>query len=325
MTATTTWMRNAISLGLLGLAAAGIGTTRLTVAENYADLERESEVYAMPQQDQLLVFSLGYRAALADLLFGRTMVAAGVHFAEKRVFHHLDAYLRGILALEPDFYDVYYYADSMLTLSTVVMPKENYRIARDILEQGMERFPNDAELWMNSGQFIAYLAPTRELPANENVNEWRAAGAKMIQHACDVWPADVPYPSSCVQSTRLLTENGEEEAAIRALERMLLIADDASRPDFEKVRAQAMTQLARLTNQRFARKRQEGLESLIRQQRVDLPGVSSSQYQLIAPPTDPDRCVGLRQPADRAICASSFARRRELLDQAVDRELDPQN
>lgn len=283
-------------------AVASIASVRPGLAEDFEQLDRESTVYALPEPEKLSVFTLGYKAAAADLLFGSTLVESGIHFAEHRVFEDLDKYLWAIVSLEPRFYDVYYFADSLLTLSTVEMPAENFVKARRLIEKGLELFPDEPQLWLSSGQFLAYSAPQR-IPDSEDKSEWRAAGARVIHHACEIWPRDTPLPIGCVGSARYLSENGEREAEIRSLERMIAVSDD------QKVRAQAMTRLAELSNSRDARKRQERLEALAAEQRADFPGLSESRYQLLTPPADPTACVGLSGVDREKSCASSFQAR----------------
>src|SRR5688572_1007500 len=209
---------------LLALSALGISVARKPLVRDHQKTSTLSDVYALPNPEHLKLFSLGYRSALADLLFGRTLVAAGMHFSEKKVFEHLDGYLYAIVALEPRYRDVYYYADSLLTLSTVRMPARNYRIARDLQERGRRLFPDDAQLWISSGQFMTYLA-VQWLPPEEDADEWRGAGAKVLQHACDIWPYQ-ELPSSCLGVTSVLSRLGEREATIRSLERLIAVADD---------------------------------------------------------------------------------------------------
>lgn len=285
---------------LAALASVGvIAAVQPGLSEEFAQLDRESSIYALPEPEQLAVFTLGYRAAAADLLFGTTLVEAGIHFAEHRVFEDLDKYLWAIVSLDPKFYDVYQFADSLLTLSTVEMPPENFVKARRLIEKGLENFPDEPQLWLSSGQFLAYMAPPR-LPETEDKNEWRAAGARVIHHACEIWPKGTPLPLGCVSSSRYLSENGEREAEIRALERMLAVSDDP------KVRAQAMARLAQVSNAREARKRHERLDALAAEQRADLPGLSESRYQLLSPPVNVAKCAGLRAIDLKQSCASSF-------------------
>lgn len=288
-------------LVLLSIFASGalVHESRKAITQKYQKLDAEMGVYAIPQEEQLLVFSLGYRAALADLLFGRTLVSAGIHFAERRVFHHLDAYLLGILALEPDYLDVYMMADTLLNLSTVEMPLENFRTARTIQERGLERFPNHEELWHSVGQFIAYFAPPR-LPENENPAEWKLRGSEILQHACDIWPDPSDLPDSCLNSANLMLRQGENEAAIQALERLIAIADDPN------VRSSALTKLSRLLGERVARKRAETLVHIDDLRMRQLPDLNRTLFQLLVPLTDLDTCAGLHAPPAALECATSF-------------------
>lgn len=288
---------------LLALAVGGIGWTQPRALALSQRLGDEEHVYAMPNPEHLKVFSLGYHAAFADLLFGRTLVDAGIHFVEKRVFVHLDAYLNAIVALEPRFRDVYYYADTMLNLSTVEMPRENLRKARDLQERGLKEFPDDPQLWLSVGMFVGYVAPQR-LPKDEDVREWKAAGVAMIQHACDVWPRGEVVPRVCFSSLRLLENVGETEAAISSLERLLAMTDDP------RLRSDVVGYLARLTGAREARRRERVTQDLEERQLRDLPGISRTEYQLLAPPTNVRACVGRTTPWDLEACASSFAARR---------------
>ena len=267
-------------------------------------LGNEEHVYAMPNPEHLKVFSLGYRAAMADLLFGRTLVDAGTHFVERRVFLHLDAYLDAVVALEPRFRDVYYYADTLLNLSTVEMPRENLRKARNLQERGLKLFPDDPQLWMSAGMFVAYVAPQR-LADNEDKDEWKAAGVAMIQHACDVWPKAEITPRVCVSSFGLLEKTGKTEAAIASMERLLAMTDDP------QIRSGVLEYLARLTGERAALRREKAAQRMEERQLADLPGLSRTQYQLLVPRTDVRACVGRSLPWALDECASSYAGRTE--------------
>jgi hypothetical protein len=289
---------------LCGLAAIGLAWAQPKGMRMVEKLGKEEHVYAIPNPEHLKVFSLGYRAALADLLFGLTLVDAGTHFVERRVFWHLDAYLEAVVALEPRFRDVYYYADTMLNLSTVEMPRENLRKARDLQERGLKLFPDDPQLWMSVGMFVAYVAPQR-LPASEEVSEWKAAGVEMIQHACDVWPKAEVTPRVCVSSFGLLEKTGKTEAAIASLERLLAMTDDPT------MRAGVLDYLTRLTGERAALRRDKAAQRLEERQMADLPGLDRTTYQLLVPATDVRACVGLTIPWNKGDCASSFAGRSE--------------
>lgn len=300
----------------VGACALGIWATQPRLSKDYTDLGVAAEIYAMPSEEQLVVFSLGYRAAAADLLFGRTLVAAGIHFEERRIFHQLDAYLKGILALDPAYYDVYRYADTLLNLSTVEMPKENLWIAREIQERGLRQFPSDPQLWLSTGYFVGYSAPNRMSAPEEQKEkaEWRAAGAKILEHACSIWDDLENLPDVCISTASVLSETGEREAAINALERLIAVSDD------ERIRQEALVRLRALTDERTASKRRKTLELLEELRGEDLPMVDRLRYQLLAPPNDVRECIGRREIASDVECATSFETRGELMRQVPGKE-----
>jgi hypothetical protein len=287
-----------VPLALLALSVAGISAARPALVRDYQKSNTLTDVYALPNPEHLKLFSLGYRSALADLLFGRTLVAAGMHFSEKKVFEHLDGYLYAIVALEPRYRDVYYYADSLLTLSTVRMPPGNYRIARELQARGRRLFPDDAQLWISSGQFMTYLA-VQWLPEGEDPDEWRRAGAEVLQHACDIWPYQ-ELPASCLGVTSVLSRMGEREATIRSLERLIAVTDDPA------VRLEAARRVEGLlgeqAREQFHRRVQKTEELRAR----DLPLLSRTEYQLVGPPWDPAHCLAVVDPQNAPGCASSF-------------------
>lgn len=291
-------MKALVPLALLALSVAGISTARPLLVQDYQKTSTLTDIYALPDPEHLKLFSLGYRSALADLLFGRTLVAAGMHFSEKKVFEHLDGYLHAIVALEPRYRDVYYYADSLLTLSTVRMPPRNYRIARDLQARGRRLFPDDAQLWISSGQFMTYLA-VQWLPAGEDPDEWRRAGAEVLQHACDIWPYQ-ELPASCLGVTSVLSRLGEREATIRSLERLVAVTDDPA------VRSEAARRIEGLlgeqAREQFHRRVQKTEELRAR----DLPLLSRTEYQLVGPPWDPAHCLAVLDPQSAPDCATSF-------------------
>lgn len=306
------WRNDAAMIAALALSAVGIAWSRPKVAEDYKELGTSGDIYAIPSEDQLVVFSLGYRSAAADLLFGRTMVAAGVHFSEKRVFHHLDAYLKGIIALDPKYLDVYRYADTLLNLSTVEMPKENLFIAREIQERGLKEFPHEPQLWISTGQFMAYLAPSR-FTDEKTKREWRLAAIPILQHACDIWPSREALPDTCLSSATLYNEAGEIDAAISSLERLIAVSED------ETLRARAADKLRQLAGERAARKVQESLRHLEPLREGDLPAVSPLRYQLLSPPFNEKQCVGESFVRDELTCATSFLDRSDILEKARQR------
>lgn len=284
---------------LLALSVGLVSWARPLVAASYTRVASSSDSYALPAPSQLIVFSLGYRSALADLLFGRTLVASGIHFSSKRVFESLDSYLDAVATLDPLYRDVYYYADPLLTLSSVEMPKRNYRIARDFQERGRKLFPDDAELWMSSGLFMAYLAP-QHLPEGESVDEWKVAGAHLIEHACNVWPDQHALPAACISVATLLSRAGEVAASEGALRRLIAITDDP------QVKSQAIARLTALLGAARAEEMRKTLGALGLLHAHDLPLSSRAAYQMMGPPSEFARCSGELFAEQSVSCTTSW-------------------
>lgn len=291
-----------VTLGLVGLSAGALVYAQPRLARVYGETKAVEDVYAIPNPEHLRVLSLGHRSALADYLFATTLVTAGQHFIARTNFTQLDAYLEAVLALEPEYHDVYMYADSLLTISTIELPAENVRIARDIQERGLALFPDDADLWMQAGQFAAYFAPMR-LPKTENVAEWRKAGARMVQHACEIWPFPNQLPVACLGTVGMLNKLGETAAAIRSLERIVAITDD------DGVRARAAKQLEALLGDQAREAFRQRAGELERERSRDLPIANRALYQLLGPRRDPVRCLSREPDALGNECASAFGMR----------------
>ncbi len=291
-------LRSGLALSLLVLAGIVISVVRPRVVEDFDSLRTKTDVYALPSPEQAIVASLGYRSALADLIFAHVLVSYGIHFEQKRLYEYAPEYLDTITALDPSFRDPYYLADTLIILQPVDPPKERYRRARTILERGLEAFPDDAELALVAGQFMAYLAYPH-LPADEDKKEWRIAGARVLAHACDMLGAGGNIPHHCVTAASLFSRAGEREATVRSLRRVLAISDN------EEVRQKALAYLRRIESAQLAEDTQTRLRAMDEMRQNDLPLVDRAQFQLIAPATDPFECAGVRAAQNEG-CASSF-------------------
>lgn len=281
-----------VAFGLACLVAVtGVAFTQPRLAAHFRTASNEDTVYALPPPEQLEVFTLGYRDAFADYLFGSTLVEAGIHFSEKRHFPALERYLNAIVALDPYYRDVYYYADALLTLSTVVVDKANYRAARDLEEKGAPLFSHDEMLWRSAGEFLAYLAPPH-LPPNEDPDEWRTAGARMLEHAC-VLASDGASAGDCFSAATILSKGGELDASIAALERVVRMTQDP------EVREEAEARLGRLLGLRLAEEYSASREREESRYRRELPFVPRELFELLPRDVDYRDCAGLAREAAR--------------------------
>jgi hypothetical protein len=280
----------ALGLGLLTLAV-----TRPGLVDAHHRITLQHDAYLLPPPAQTRMLSLGYRAALADLIFGHVLVSAGIHLSEKRLFEFADLYLEAVTELDPKFRDPYRYSDAILTLQSVRAPEESYRKARKLLLRGTEAFPYDQALWASAGQFLAYLAPG-QLSDPKEAAEFKQDGARLLARACELIGKNENIPHHCVTAAALFSEAGNRASAQTFLEKLLIVSDDPEIRELAQAKLAAMGVKAQ--TQRFEQLRRD-----------DLPFVSHEGLAALGPRFDPAACAGKgARDADEA-CATSFRER----------------
>lgn len=291
-----------VGWALLSASVAGIGVSRTWLFPRFVKLREKSDVYALPSPDQVVVASLGYRSALADLLFAHVLVWHGLHFQEKRRLEFAADYLDTVSALDPTFRETYYYGDTLIAMQPVPPSREDYWRARKLLERGLANRPGDTELWLSAGQFMAYVAaPWLDDPKEKA--EWKLAGARVLARACELVGSNQNIPFHCITAASLFTKAGEREATIQFLERVLAVSDD------DEIRDLA-TRYLQVALGEQARERFKVRANRLRVAwREDLPFVSLTQELVIGPPAAAERCAGLAQAA--SACATTWQAWRE--------------
>src|SRR6185437_3122910 len=81
-------------------------------------VRERSDVYALPPPRQLVALSLGYRSALADVLWAHLLVSQGLHTEQHRRYGNLIRLLDAINTLEPTYRDPYRFAESLITFQS---------------------------------------------------------------------------------------------------------------------------------------------------------------------------------------------------------------
>lgn len=283
------------SLVALGLGLVTLALARPGLVAAHQRITSQHDAYLLPPAEQTRLMSLGYRAALADLIFGHVLVSAGLHLSEKRLFEFADLYLEAVAELDPKFRDPYRYADALLTLQSVQVPEDMYRKARKLLLRGTREFPYDQALWASAGQFMAYMAPGQLHDANEAA-DFKREGARLLARACELIGKNENIPHHCVTAAALFSEAGNRASAQAFLEKLLVVSDDP------EIRAMANAQLAAMGvkahTQRFEQLRRE-----------DLPFVSHEGLAALGPRFDPAACAGKRDRDADDACATSFRER----------------
>jgi hypothetical protein len=244
-------------------------------------------MYALPSPNQVVALSLGYRAALADLIWANVLVSYGLHFQEKRRFEFVGNYLDTINALDPKYEAPYRFADTLLTLQPQAVPSENYDKAREILQRGMKELPNSPELWSTAGQFLAYIAPGAFGQNEKKKAEWRLDGAQAMAHACEISESGSNIPYHCIVAAGILNKAGKRDAQIQMLTRVLSVNDD---PNIQQL---ARSQLAQLKNELKNDVAPRRNEYFSKAWKADLSYLTKDTMLVIGPKADPATCSGV--------------------------------
>jgi tetratricopeptide (TPR) repeat protein len=265
-------------------SAVVIAWLRPGLFEDFRRVRVTSDVYALPAPEQTIALSLGYRSALADLLYAHVLVSSGIHFQEKRRFEFVGNYLDTINALDPAFRSPYHHADALLTLQTVRARREDYYKAREILERGLRARPFDSDLWLTAGQYISYLGPQYLSPSEQK--EWKRTGARILARACELVGDNRALPYHCIAAAGVLNQQGNREAVIDFLERVIAVTDEP------EIRELALGYLERAIGERQHEQAKARLDRFAKAKQQDLPFVSLDLLLTLAPAFDWTRCAG---------------------------------
>jgi tetratricopeptide (TPR) repeat protein len=280
------------------IAALAVARTRPLLVDRYRRLHEASDFYPLPSPEQTVVLSLGYRAALADLLFAHVLVSYGLHFQDKRRFDFVGRYIDTMNALDPIFVEPYRFADTLLVISPKAPRLEDYVKAKDILERGIANLPYDTELWLVAGQYMAYVARPH-LPDEAMKARWGKRGAELLARACELASENEAIPYHCISAARLFHKAGEREAAIRSLERLLAVTDD---PEIERL---ALGYLAKHLSEREEERQQTRRQAFRERWGKDLAFASKDLLLVLGPDFDTSRCAG-PEHAKQPECATSW-------------------
>jgi hypothetical protein len=288
-------------LGVTALcaSAAVIAAFQHRAASHEHRVKETSDVYVLPPPEETVLLSLGWRAALADLLWSHVLVSQGLHTMEKRRYEHLTVFLDTINALDPQFREPYLFTDALVTFQGSTTPEPEIRKAREIMERGVKARPNDAELWLVLGQFVGFIAPSSYLSDPEEQARWRADGAPMLARAAELGGDDAHISWQAIGGAGIFHRIGQRDASIRFLQRTLAVTDDDELK--EKIRKQLDAMLGERAEEAYKQRDRRFMELW----RRDVPFVDKTTVLLLGPPIDPARCAG-GQLRDDPACALTW-------------------
>lgn len=291
----------AVALAVLAVCAGAIAWARPRAAATAYAVKVSSDVYALPPTEWVPAVSLGWRSALADLLFTKTIISYGIHGEEKRRFENVGDYLDAIIELDPTFRDPFRLADTLMIYHPVGAPDDEVvRHTGRILKRGLEAFPNDGYLWLSAGQFFAYIGP-QFLSSAEEKKRFEAEACPMLERAGQLASDNVAVQWQALVAGRcLLDRKGGVDATIDFYEKLFAITDD------DALRGRIWTILEPLQRERDVNRAKERESQFRRKCQSDLSFVSRTRMLVVGPRWDAVGCAG-RDLDDGSACATTWA------------------
>jgi hypothetical protein len=213
------------------IAAASFGLARVARTKATATATQVSyEAPYAPSPGAGPFLSLGFREAMADILFVRLRVYFGGSTDSARGVAEL---AEAIAATDPQFHRIYEYGAHAMLLGRNANQSVLMR-AIELLEAGMRQFPDDWRLPLLAGQIYTQDLVTDD-PAKRR--DWDERGTLLVESASRK-PGAPPNAGEWVAVMR--TKLGERERAVSGLRELILMTDDP------KARKNLIDRLAKL-------------------------------------------------------------------------------
>jgi hypothetical protein len=266
------------SLGFLAfvLAAAIAGTiARRSAMRTFLETRTYEDVYYLPDTPSLPVLSLGYREALADLIWLKALVYTGDEFAHRGDLENVFRYADAMLVLDPQFRAVYEWVGTMGIYRPAGVTVGDYRRTIGYLEAGVRQFPDDGELRWELGATLAYeLAP--QLPPAERTRV-KAEAREHFIHAARLGAG----PEWLGLGTAMdMARAGQTARAIEHMRALHALTNDP------ETRANIERRLASLESASEAEAMHLLATDLERRHRAQFPYVNEALFILLAPRID---------------------------------------
>lgn len=262
--------------GILAVSTAAVlacDQLRSAAQQQYANTQTYEDFYYLPPKDYLVLGALGYRAALADLIWMKALVYYGEELGHRGNVRHLYRYADAMLALDPDFKKVYRWVASSAIYRTGTVTVADAQAAISYLERGTRRFPDDGELAWDLGANYTYeLAPMLA-----SAEEREAARRKGLDYLEAAVLRNAGPPWLVLQTAGQLRALGRNEQAIRHLEDVYAVSSDAN------LKHQIEGQLSRLRSATYAEAFRRSNEELEADRLRDYPYLETTLYLLVGP------------------------------------------
>ncbi|MBI2892099.1 MAG: hypothetical protein HYY06_01005 [Deltaproteobacteria bacterium] len=231
-----------VGLGVLVATAPLLLLSRLECETQYHTTLRPEDIAYLPAPEALPLLSLGWRQALADLMWVSALVYFGNQISEHGQLRHLTARTDAILALDPSFRDVYKWIAVVVVYNSGRITRGDIETSNRYLERGIRAFPRDGEL----RYLLAFNYAVEMTPFVVNDEERLA----FMRKAADLFHAASRLPGApsdaALMAAEMSEQGGGRRLAIQHLRMLIPLASE------DRIRDQLVQRLAGLASQEEA-------------------------------------------------------------------------
>lgn len=286
--------RIAVNVFVVVLALVGLDALRSMLTGRLYKVHDETSVYALPPPEYVKVASLGYRDAIASILWASTLYQYGDAVSHNRRFEFPTQYIETIVTLDPSFRPAYRFLSTLTTMQVVAPARVQIDETRRLLEAGTRELPSDADVWGAYASFMMFEG-AQYLPPEEK-HAWRVIGAKAAQRAVEL---GYFMDTLSITGAIFLERAGERDLAVAQLERAYAVAPN------DETRERIAQKLKKLRAADALSRVERAYQATNRSWRTRFPWLTESQFILVGPQTDVAGCAGLVGEVER--CTPGWA------------------
>jgi hypothetical protein len=270
------WTARALGLLVLASLAWTVRELRLQAFASHLGSQRYQDIYYLPPANWLPLLSLGFRDALADLIWCRSLVYFGEELGQRGAVKFVFDYTDAVIALDPDFKHAYRWAAVAAVSRPVDFSFAESMRGGSYLKRAIERWPGDGELHWEYGALLRFeVAPM--LPPGKEKERLLGLAAPHLTIASRLGAGP---PWLALNSATLLERLGQTEQAIRHLEEVFGTVQD------ERTKREIAARLAALRSQAFVEALHTANAQFERSRTENFPYLSPGLFMLLGPRVD---------------------------------------
>jgi len=262
------WVMTTLAIAALG---ASVWALRRAAFAQHRAGQRYEDLYYLPAPAWLPVLSLGYRQALADVIWIRSLVYFGEELGQRGRVKYVFAYTDAVLALDPDLRSAYSWVPTAAIYRPGAATMVDGLRAAEYLERAVARWPDDGELQWDLGSLLRFEL----VPAELDRVKKRALLERAAPHLEAAARLGAGPPWLALDNVDLLNKLGRVEQSIRKLEEMHGTVQD------EELRREIETRLLRLRERSYVEAQRVANENFERERQRSYPYLSPSLFLLV--------------------------------------------